>query len=235
MAVPDPEKQDLDLSRVPTLVKEGRLEGALPRQPSSRVSLDSEAHNVPNLQGDPLSKEITLDNAISRQSSRPLADTFTLPHEILFVGIVCLAQFTTQVGFGQALLILHDIGRSFHLSNPGELSWLVAGYSLTAGTFILIGGRLGDMFGYKKMLLIGYAWFSIWSMIAGLAIYSNHVLFIFARVLQGIGPAILLPNGVALLGASYANGSSRKDMVFALFGACAPGKSMSSLTVSPGD
>jgi MFS family permease len=101
------------------------------------------------------------------------------------------------------------------------LSWLIAGYSLSVGTFILVSGRLGDMYGYKKMLLIGYSWFAFWSMVAGLAIYSNHVLFVFARVLQGIGPAIALPNGLAILGATYAPGK-RKAMVFAIFGACAP-------------
>ncbi|EXJ64520.1 hypothetical protein A1O7_00856 [Cladophialophora yegresii CBS 114405] len=205
-----------------------------PRQPSSPMASDMETQSqthprrvriFPNVD-DALDKDMTTENAVSRQISTPLAETLSLGHEILFVGIICTAQFTTQVGFGQTLLILHDIGRSFHLSNAGELSWLVAGYSLTVGTFILVSGRLGDMFGYKRMLLIGYAWFSIWSLVAGLAIYADHVLFVFARVLQGIGPAILLPNGVALLGASYANGSPRKDMVFALFGACAPGGSI---------
>ena len=137
--------------------------------------------------------------------------------------MICTAQFVTQAGFGQTLLILNHIGRSFHLTTTGDLSWLVSGYSLTVGTFILVSGRLGDIFGYKRMLIMGYAWFSVWSLVAGLAIYSNHILFVFARVLQGIDGAILLPNGVALLGVSYANSSPRKDMVFALFGACAPG------------
>lgn len=172
-----------------------------------------------------LEKEFSSDNEITRQVSRPLSESLSPFHEFLFVGLICTAQLTTQCGFGQALIILHDIGRSFNLSNGGELSWLVAGYSLTVGTFILVSGRLGDMFGYKRMLIIGYLWFSLWSMIAGLAVYSNHVLFVFARVFQGIGPAILLPNALALLGVSYANGSPRKDMVFAFFGACAPGES----------
>ena len=223
--VADLEKQYFDNSQEKSTAKD--TDGGTSRQePSSPVSSESETRDVPIAEENGLEKEITTSNGLSRQVSRPLADTLSLPHEIVFVGIICAAQFTTQVGFGQALFILHDIGRSFDLSNPGELSWLIAGYSLAVGTFILFMGRLGDMFGYKRMLLIGYAWFSIWSMIAGLAIYSNHVLFVFARVLQGIGPAILLPNGVALLGASYANGSPRKDMVFALFGACAPGSSI---------
>lgn len=71
------------------------------------------------------------------------------------------------------------------------------------------------------MLLLGYIWFSIWSLVAGLAVYSNHVLFVFARVLQGIGPAICMPNGLAVLGIAYAP-SKRKNLVFAIFGACAP-------------
>lgn len=116
--------------------------------------------------------------------------------------------------------IVHVIGDHYGLS-AGELPWLIAGYSLTVGTFILVFGRFGDVFGYKLMLLIGFSWMSIWSLILGLSVYSNHVLFTFARVLQGIGPAIMLPNGLAILGATYAPGK-RKAMVFSIFGACAP-------------
>lgn len=128
------------------------------------------------------------------------------------------------------VLLANTIGQSFGLTNPGDLSWLVAGYSLTVGTFILFTGRLGDLFGYKRMLIIGYVWFAVWSMIAGVAVYSNHVLFVFARVLQGIGPSILLPNGLAILGATYAPGT-RKNMVFAIFGACAPSGSVIGATI----
>ena len=117
------------------------------------------------------------------------------------------------------------IGESFGVSTSGEVSWFVAGYSLTVGTFILFSGRLGDVFGYKTIYLIGMAWFSFWSMVAGLAVYSNDVLFIFARVLQGVGPAMVLPNGLAILGSTYPPGR-RKAMVFAIFGATAPGGSI---------
>ncbi|CAF9922500.1 MAG: hypothetical protein ALECFALPRED_002104 [Alectoria fallacina] len=156
------------------------------------------------------------------ESTKSIAGTLPLGHEILFVGLICCAQSTTQVGLGQCLAILHVIGDTYGLSNPGELSWLIAAYSLTVGTFILLAGRLGDVYGYKKMLIIGFSWFSVWSMVAGLAVYSNHVLFNFARVFQGVGPAICLPNGLAILGATYAPGP-RKAMVFAIFGATAPG------------
>lgn len=158
------------------------------------------------------------------KSNASIAEQMSPMKEFLFVSVVCLSQFMTQAALGQTLGILHVIGDSFGLTNPGDLSWLIAGYSLTVGTFILVAGRFGDLFGYKRMLLLGFCWFSFWSMVAGLSVYSNHVLFVFARVLQGIGPAFCVTNGLALLGATYSPGP-RKDMVFALFGATAPGGS----------
>lgn len=159
------------------------------------------------------------------QRTKSLEQVVSLPREVLVVGIISLAQFTTQVGLGQVLSILHVIAADFGITEPGIQAWLIAGYSLTVGTFILVSGRLGDLFGYKKMLVIGYIWYSIWSMVAGLAVYSNYVLFIWARVLQGIGPSICLPNGLALLGVLYSPGK-RKNMAFAIFGGVAPGGSV---------
>lgn len=101
------------------------------------------------------------------------------------------------------------------------MAWLVGGYSLTVGTFILFSGRLGDVFGYKFMLLVGLSWFSLWSLISGFSVWSNYTLAVFARVLQGIGPAICLPNALAIFGVGYPPGH-RKAMVFAFFGAVAP-------------
>ncbi|KAI1340826.1 major facilitator superfamily transporter [Xylariaceae sp. FL0016] len=148
-------------------------------------------------------------------------ESLSFPREAMMVFIVCMAQFCTQAAYMEALVLLHVIGQSFGVTEPARLSWLVAGYSLTVGTFILFSGRLGDAFGYKRMLLVGFAWFSLWSVIAGVSVYSNFVLAVFARVIQGIGPAICLPNALAIFGAVYPPGH-RKAMVFAFFGAVAP-------------
>ncbi|WPG99984.1 drug resistance protein [Acrodontium crateriforme] len=161
----------------------------------------------------------------SLRRTKSLQEVVSLPRELFVIGIIILAQFTTQIGLGQTLSILHVIGDDFGLTSPGISSWLIAGYSLTVGSFILVSGRLGDVFGYKRMLVIGYAWFGLWSLVAGLSVYSNYVLFIWARVLQGIGPSICLPNALALLGLLYEPGP-RKNMAFAAFGACAPGGAM---------
>jgi MFS family permease len=129
-------------------------------------------------------------------------------------------MFTTQVGLGNTLTTVGVIGDSFGITNQGQLSWLIAGYSLTVGTFILIGGRLGDEFGNKRLFVIGVAWYSLWSMIAGLAVFSSPVLFIFSRVFQGMGPALTLPNGLAILGQSFS--PANRNMAFAWFGGAAP-------------
>ena len=156
-----------------------------------------------------------------RLSMHTAVQHFSPVREFAFVVVTCMAQFMTQAGIGICLSPLDIIGNSFHITNPGILSWLIAGYSLTVGTFILFAGRLGDLFGYRSVYVFGCMWYSIWSMVAGVSVYSNSVLFIFARTLQGIGPSLLLPNGLAILGATYTPGR-RKTVVFSLFGATAP-------------
>ncbi|KAF2824087.1 hypothetical protein CC86DRAFT_372201 [Ophiobolus disseminans] len=157
---------------------------------------------------------------------KSIAETLSPIREFLFIGLLCSAQFVTQAGLVNTLNILHIIGSDLGITDPGVLSWLIAGYSLTVGTFILLSGRCGDVFGYKIMLVIGYIWFAVWNVVAGFSAYApgnrGQVLFIFARVLGGIGPAILLPNALGLLGATY-NQGRKKEMIFSLFGACAPG------------
>ena len=109
----------------------------------------------------------------------------SLAREIIFVGVICVAQLATQISLGQTLNLVHVIGDHFKTTNAGTLSWFIAGYSLTVGSFILLFGRFGDYYGYKRLFVIGLSWFSFWSMIAGVSSYSNFVLFLFARVLQG--------------------------------------------------
>ena len=119
---------------------------------------------------------------VPRQDPNPFHSPF---REVLFVGVVCVAQLSTQISLGQTLNLVHIIGSHFNVTNPGTLSWFVAGYSLTVGSFILLFGRFGDYYGYKRLFVIGLCWFSLWSMVAGVSSYSNYVLFIFARVIQG--------------------------------------------------
>ncbi|KJK74680.1 Drug resistance protein [Metarhizium anisopliae BRIP 53293] len=158
---------------------------------------------------------------LSTAESLWVSESLSPVREAVFVAVVCMAQFCTQAAFMGTLVLLRTIGDSFGVSSPPRLAWLVGGYSLTVGTFILFSGRLGDVFGYKRVLLAGLAWFSLWSLVAGLSVYSSYTLAVLSRVLQGIGPAVCLPNALAILGAAYPPGH-RKAMVFACFGAVAP-------------
>ncbi|KAI2642680.1 major facilitator superfamily transporter [Xylaria nigripes] len=180
----------------------------------------------------------------SRQDRRDglfLGRPMSVVHELLFFAVVSTANFTPHSGFHQTLSILQLIAVDLDVTQTGQLVWLMAGYGLTVGTFILLAGRLGDIYGYKRLFLIGNLWFALFSLLAGLVIFipmhthtlgqTRYAIFLLARVLQGIGPALMIPNGVALLGVTYAPGP-RKAMMFAIFGAMAPASAIISPAVT---
>jgi len=165
------------------------------------------------------------DSGLDSTPIRPLG--LTLIQEIMFVLVVCLAQVLMLAGISQALVPAFIIGQSFHDTTPGALAWYSAAYGLTSGTFVLPAGRLGDLFGHKKLFIIGFLWFALWSCVTGFADMvekagcAGTVFLCFSRAMQGIGPALLVPNGQAMLGRAYKPGP-RKNMVMSLFGAAAP-------------
>ena len=164
------------------------------------------------------SKNTTDTTLTPHASGRPLS----IVHEIAFVILVLCAQLLTTAGIGVGIAPLHIIGDHYGVTNPGKRSWYVASFSLTAGTFILVAGRLGDMYGHKKIFIGAFAWYGLWSMLCGASYYSTDIFFTVARALQGMGPAFLAPNALALVGRTYPPGM-RKNMIFSLYGACAPG------------
>ncbi|KAK4943184.1 hypothetical protein LTR10_017208 [Elasticomyces elasticus] len=161
-------------------------------------------------------------STVSRIPTATEAPKFTRVHEIFFIMVITSAQLLTQATLAQSIAPLHVIGRTFNTTDPGHLSWFPAAYSLTVGTFILPAGRWGDLYGHKKVFVIGYYWFALWSLIAGFSAFSHSfVFFSFCRAMQGIGPAIMIPNGLAVLSRTYPPGP-RRNMVLSLFGATAP-------------
>jgi EmrB/QacA subfamily drug resistance transporter len=97
-------------------------------------------------------------------------------------------------------IALPRIGKSFH-SGLGTLQWVVTGYSLTLAAFLLLGGSLGDRIGRKRIFSVGVVWFAVASACCGLA--PNAGTLIAARVLQGVGGALLTPASLAILQASF--------------------------------
>jgi MFS family permease len=141
--------------------------------------------------------------------------------EALLVLVLCSSHLLTQAALGQVIAPLLIISKDLDSPNVMATSWYVAAYSLTVGTFVLIAGQLGDNFGHRFMILVGYVWLGLWSIICGFSVYSGNVLFIVSRAFQGIGPAILLPNSLAILAHTFPPGI-KKNVAFSLFGAAAP-------------
>ncbi|KAJ5162311.1 MFS general substrate transporter, partial [Penicillium capsulatum] len=160
-----------------------------------------------------------------------IADGYHLIRRIIFIMTVCSSMFTNQLGLCNSLTTLEVIGESFGVTDPGKLSWTISGYGLTLGTFVLIGGRLGDEFGNKAIFIIGMGWLALTSMMAGVSVYSSYPVYILARVLQGLGPALTVPNALAIMGKCFSQGP--RNMGFAWFAASAPVGAMAGLLFGP--
>lgn len=142
--------------------------------------------------------------------------------EIIFNIMIAFLQIIPQSTLTTVFPISQYIAESFAIQNHLILPWLVAAYALSFGTFILIGGRLGDVFGHKSMVVVGYCFMSFWSVVAGLSHYAGFPVFLVARGFQGLAASLMVPNGLALLGRTYPPGSKEKIFSFTLFGLFAP-------------
>jgi len=97
-------------------------------------------------------------------------------------------------------IALPRIGEDFE-AGAAALQWTVNGYTLSLASLILLGGSLGDRFGRRRMFVIGIVWFAGASLLCGIA--PNVETLIAARILQGVGGALLTPGSLAILEASF--------------------------------
>ncbi|KAK4500417.1 hypothetical protein PRZ48_008606 [Zasmidium cellare] len=147
---------------------------------------------------------------------------------------VNLAQLIQMYPYGAGISSALSIATSFYYNDPSstqiippeaekqithDAAWIAAAYPLTQGTFVLMGGRLGEVYGHKAILMGACAWWLVWNLASGFA-PSLIALCIF-RGLSGIGGGLITPNAVALLGVTFPPGKKR-NIALACFGACAP-------------
>ncbi|MBV9666668.1 MAG: MFS transporter [Nitrososphaeraceae archaeon] len=142
---------------------------------------------------DQKSKSLTATKADSSQVSVVLA-------------LVILAQFMVIVDSTIVQVALPSIGREFSVSVNG-LQWIVTAYGLTLAGFLMLSGRVGDIYGHKKLFIIGVVLFSLASMTGGLA--PSEIVLIFARVVQGLGAAMASATGLSILVAAFPEGKER--------------------------
>lgn len=145
--------------------------------------------------------------------------------EIIFLLVICSSQFLTLVGAVQGIPMMDAVAKTFNVKADKILTvgWCNGAYATTLGTFVILAGKLGEDFGHKFVFVFGYAWLSLWSLLAGFSRYakSNPIFFYCCRAFQGVGAAFLVPSAITILGAKYSE-CTKKNLVFTFFGACAP-------------
>src|SRR6516164_3822392 len=120
--------------------------------------------------------------------------------------LLCAVQFLDIVDAAIVNVALPSIQHSLGFSQQ-SLQWVASGYILTYGGFLLLGGRLGDLIGRRRMLLTGLAVFAVSSLTAGLA--NNAGLLVAARLVQGTGAALMAPAALSELTVSFREGQDR--------------------------
>jgi EmrB/QacA subfamily drug resistance transporter len=120
--------------------------------------------------------------------------------------LVCLAQLMVILDVSIVNVALPSIRDGLRFSTTG-LQWVVNAYTLTFAGFLLLGGRAADLLGRRRVFLAGTALFALASLACALA--DSRSLLIGARVLQGIGGAVISPASLAIIATSFAEGRER--------------------------
>jgi len=132
--------------------------------------------------------------------------------------ILCAAQFMVLLDMTVTTIALPSIGRSLGFS-AGDLPWVVTSYLLATGGLMLLGGRVADLFGGRRVFAIGLAAFTVASLASGLA--PTAAVLLAARSLQGVSAALLTPSALALLTATY--DGARRATALSVWGGLAGG------------
>jgi EmrB/QacA subfamily drug resistance transporter len=123
------------------------------------------------------------------------------------LAVLSIAYLMVVLDISIVNVALPSIQKHLHFSSTENLQWIVSGYSLTFGGFLLLGGRSGDLLGRRKIFMIGLALFAATSLLAGLSVSSG--MLIGARVAQGAAGAILSPSVFSIVSVTFAEGSER--------------------------
>jgi EmrB/QacA subfamily drug resistance transporter len=107
--------------------------------------------------------------------------------------------------------------REFHTDLP-SLQWVITGYSLTFATFLIIGGRLGDMYGHRRMFIVGAVIFGIGSFLASVS-HSVPTLVLGEAIIEGIGASLLIPATLSILSTTFVG--AERALAFAAWGTVA--------------
>lgn len=127
-------------------------------------------------------------------------------HAGLALVLILVAQLMVVLDGTIANIALPYIGGDLNISQA-NLTWIVTGYALAFGGLLLLGGRLGDLYGRRRMFMVGLIVFSVGSLLGGLA--QSEALLLASRATQGVGAALAAPAALALITTTFPAGPQR--------------------------
>lgn len=198
---------------------------------SVSIAEDEISENVTPL--DQLDQDLEIEKVKSKASGRndveagtfPMLNTttsrataFSKKRAYILMILVVLTQGVQMFAYGAgivgSLTVGHAVGASDTLS-----TWIAASYPLTQGSFVLISGRLGTVYGHKQIMTLGSAIWVFWMLATA---YGRNIIGIsFMRALAGIWGGLLVPNAVAILTLTFPPGRQR-NLALALFASMGP-------------
>src|SRR3954462_443281 len=122
------------------------------------------------------------------------------------LALLAAAQFVVVLDASIVNVALPSVGNALNFSQD-NLSWVVNAYVLTFGGFLLLGGRIADVVGRRRMFIIGLIVFAAASLAGGLAQSAGWL--VAARAVQGLGAAMLSPAALSLVTVLFAEGAER--------------------------
>ncbi|MFI9031172.1 MFS transporter [Streptomyces sp. NPDC053560] len=125
----------------------------------------------------------------------------------LILLILCAAQFIVALDFSILNVALPVLGRDLGMGQA-DLQWAVTAFALPSGGFLLLSGRIADLYGRRRLFLTGLGLFAAASVLATVA--WSPAVFLAGRALQGVGAAVIVPTGMALLTTTFAEGPQRE-------------------------
>ncbi|BCK71336.1 MFS transporter [Streptomyces libani subsp. rufus] len=135
----------------------------------------------------------------------PAAARMTRRAQLILL-LLCGAQFIIALDFSILNVALPVLGRDLGM-DQADLQWAVTAFALPSGGFLLLSGRIADLFGRRRLFLIGLGLFTAASVLAALA--WSPAVFLAGRALQGLGAAVIVPTGMSLLTTTFAEGPQR--------------------------
>jgi EmrB/QacA subfamily drug resistance transporter len=145
--------------------------------------------------------------------------TLSNPNRWKALSILSLAQFLIILDTSIIGVALPTIQEHFSITQT-DLQWIFNAYVITFGTLLLLGGKLSDILGQRKIFAIGFIILTSSSVIAGLA--PNNEVLILGRILQGLGAAMIAPSALSIVMNLFASNKSELNKAMGIWGAAAP-------------